>query len=118
MFTIARHRAADAGRHRSRRIADTVPLIDEDWRDVTDAASEAVARVELDACLRLLRSLPRSQADVLALRVMGGLSVAQTAAMIGKGAVRVLAHRGLHQLREQLSAELTRRPSEEPISAA
>jgi RNA polymerase sigma-70 factor (ECF subfamily) len=76
--------------------------------------------LELDGCLRLLRSLPRSQADVIALRVIGGLSVAQTAATIGKseGAVRVLAHRGLNQLREQLSAELTRRPSEEPISAA
>jgi RNA polymerase sigma-70 factor (ECF subfamily) len=120
MFTIARHRAADAGRRRSRRIDDTVSLTDEDPPAGTDPAAEAVARMELDACLRLLRSIPRSQAEVIALRVIDGLSVAQTAAMTGKseGAVRVLAHRGLHQLRQQLSAEVTNRPWGEPTAVA
>jgi len=52
--------------------------------------------------------------------VIDGLSVAQTAAMTGKseGAVRVLAHRGLHQLRQQLSAEVTNRPWGEPTAVA
>jgi RNA polymerase sigma-70 factor (ECF subfamily) len=120
IFTIARHRAADAGRRRSRRIADTVSLTDEDLPDGADPAAEAAARIELGACLRLLRSLPRSQADVIALRVIGGLSVAQTAATIGKseGAVRVLAHRGLDHLRAQLSAELTSRRRDEPTAVA
>jgi RNA polymerase sigma-70 factor (ECF subfamily) len=120
MFTIARHRAADAGRRRSRRIADTVSLDDADPPDGSDAAAQAVAWMELDACLGLLRSLPRSQADVIALRVIGGLTVGETAAMVGRseGAVRVLAHRGLHQLKQQLSAEVTRSPQEEPIAVA
>jgi RNA polymerase sigma-70 factor (ECF subfamily) len=107
VFTIARHRAADAGRRRSRRIADTVPLDDQDPPDGSDVSAEAVAWMELDAGLGLLRSLPRSQADVIALRVISGLSVAETAALTGRsdGAVRVLAHRGLHQLRDRLSDE-------------
>jgi RNA polymerase sigma-70 factor (ECF subfamily) len=120
LFTIARHRAADDGRRRSRRICETVTLEGEDPSDGTDAADEAIALIELDTCLGLLSSLPRSQADVIALRVIGGLSVAETAPIIGRseGAVRVLAHRGLHQLREQLSADMTRRPREAPTAVA
>ena len=44
---------------------------------------------------------------MVALRVIGGLSVPDTAAVVGKsdGAVRVLAHRGLRQLAEQLEPD-------------
>jgi RNA polymerase sigma-70 factor (ECF subfamily) len=106
-FTIARHRVIDAARRRSRRVADNVPLADVDPPAPLDAAAEADARSELEACLDVIRSLPAGQADVVALRVIGGLSVPETAAVVGKsdGAVRVLAHRGLRQLAEQLSAE-------------
>ena len=63
--------------------------------------------MELGECLHLIRSLPQGQADVVALRVIGGLSVTETASVVGKseGAVRVLAHRGLRQLAEQLSPD-------------
>jgi RNA polymerase sigma-70 factor (ECF subfamily) len=97
-----------------------MPLDDQDPSDGSDVAAEAVAWMGLDACLGLLRSLPRSQADVIALRVIGGLTVAETAVTTGRSerAVRVLAHRGLHQLRELLSAEVSMRPWGEPTAVA
>ena len=106
-FTIARHRVIDAARRRSRRVVDHISLVDADAPPAPDAALEADARWELEACLDVIRSLPPGQADVVALRVIGGLSVPDTAAVVGKsdGAVRVLAHRGLRQLAEQLEPD-------------
>jgi RNA polymerase sigma-70 factor (ECF subfamily) len=48
------------------------------------------------AALALIVQLPRDQAEVVALRVLGGLGVAEVARITGRrpGAVRVLAHRG------------------------
>jgi RNA polymerase sigma-70 factor, ECF subfamily len=54
----------------------------------------------------LVRScLPADQAEVILLRVLGGLEVAEVAAIVGKrpGNVRVLQHRGLRLLAERLS---------------
>jgi RNA polymerase sigma-70 factor (ECF subfamily) len=50
-------------------------------------------------------SLPRDQAEVILLRVVGGFDVAEVAAIVGKrpGNVRVLQHRGLRALAERLS---------------
>ena len=106
-FTIARHRVIDGARRRSRRVLDTVPLGDADMPPAPDAAEAAATMMELGECLHLIRSLPQGQADVVALRVIGGLSVTETASVVGKseGAVRVLAHRGLRQLAEQLSPD-------------
>jgi DNA-directed RNA polymerase specialized sigma24 family protein len=44
---------------------------------------------------------------VLALRVIGGLTVPETAELLGKseGAVRVLSHRGLRNLAERSNAQ-------------
>jgi RNA polymerase sigma-70 factor, ECF subfamily len=58
------------------------------------------------AALALIAQLPRDQAEVVALRVLGGLGVAEVARITGKrpGAVRVLAHRGLRRLAKRLEA--------------
>ena len=106
-FTIARHRVIDAARRRSRRVADTISLVDAEAPPAPDAALEADARWELEACLDVIRTLPPGQADVVALRVIGGLSVPETAVMVGKseGAVRVLAHRGLRELAGQMARD-------------
>jgi RNA polymerase sigma-70 factor (ECF subfamily) len=56
------------------------------------------------AALALVAELPPDQAEVVALRVLGGLEVAEVARIVGKrpGAVRVLAHRGLRRLAKQV----------------
>ena len=58
------------------------------------------------AALALLAELPTDQAEVVALRVLGGLEIAEVARIVGKrpGAVRVLAHRGLRRLASRLEA--------------
>jgi RNA polymerase sigma-70 factor (ECF subfamily) len=106
-LTIARHRMIDAARRRSRRV-DTLPIVDIDRASEGDASTLATYEAELAEALDVLRSLPSSQAEVLALRVIGGLTVSETAEALGKseGAVRVLAHRGLRQLAERARAHV------------
>jgi RNA polymerase sigma-70 factor (ECF subfamily) len=57
-----------------------------------------------------LTCLAPDQAEVIFLRVLAGLDVEDVAAVLGKtpGAVRVLQHRALRRLREQLATELAR----------
>jgi RNA polymerase sigma-70 factor, ECF subfamily len=108
VFTIARHRALDWGRHAARNQAMPMPvelLTDLEARD--DPAAAAVETLSTQAALALLADLPRAQAEVLLLRLVVGLDVGEVAGIVGKrpGAVRVLAHRGLRRLAERLGAE-------------
>jgi RNA polymerase sigma-70 factor (ECF subfamily) len=52
----------------------------------------------------LTSALPPEQAEVVVLRVVGGLSVEETARVVGKrpGTVRVLQHRALRRLSSQV----------------
>jgi RNA polymerase sigma-70 factor (ECF subfamily) len=63
-----------------------------------------------EAALTLLAGLPQAQAEVVLLRVVVGLDVAQVARIAGKppGTVRVLVHRGLRRLAKQLAADAPR----------
>ena len=56
------------------------------------------------AALALIGTLPPEQAEVVLLRAVVGMDVAEVATVVGKkpGAVRVLAHRGLRTLARQL----------------
>jgi RNA polymerase sigma-70 factor, ECF subfamily len=105
-LAIARHRMIDAARRRARRV-ETSPILDLDGATDGDASTPVTTQAELTEALAVLRALPPSQADVLALRVIGGLSVPETAELLGKseGAVRVLSHRGLRNLAERSNAQ-------------
>jgi RNA polymerase sigma-70 factor, ECF subfamily len=103
LFTIAHRRVADHFRRRARR--REVDL-DEARRAAAasgpeDAVLAAERRAEVAVAFRRLRP---DQQEVLALRVLGGLSAAQVAKVVGKseGAVRVAQHRALLDLREQM----------------
>jgi RNA polymerase sigma-70 factor, ECF subfamily len=103
LFTIVHRRVADHYRRRSRR--REVDL-DEARRAATaagpeDAVLAAERRAEVAVAFRRLRP---DQQEVLALRILGGLSAAQVAKVVGKseGAVRVAQHRALLDLREQM----------------
>ena len=101
LFTIARHRAVDAGRSRSRRpdlpLALTEAVEQPTAPDTADLALEAISTRSV---LALIKTLPRDHAEIIMLRVVAGLEAADVARIVGKtpGAVRVTAHRALRRL--------------------
>jgi RNA polymerase sigma-70 factor (ECF subfamily) len=101
LFTIARNRAADAGRSRHRRPAVPLDMTEAAQQLTTaDAADQALEAVSTQAAMELIKSLPREQAEIIMLRVVVGLDAGDVAKIVGKtpGAVRVAAHRGLRRL--------------------
>ena len=103
LFTIARHRAVDAGRSRSRR--PDVPLTLAQIAEqplAPDAAELALEAISTRSVMVLIKSLPREHAEIIMLRVVAGLEAADVARIVGKtpGAVRVTAHRALRRLAE------------------
>lgn len=106
LFTIGRRRAVDHARARGRRRTDPADpgrlpeLIETD--DPADLVTAADAADE--ATRRICALLPRDQAEVVLLRVVAGLSVAETAEVVGRSpaAVSVLQTRGLQRLARRL----------------
>ena len=99
LFTIARHRAADAGRSRARR--PTVPLAASREEPISaDTADLALEAISARAVVSLIARLPRDQAEIIMLRVVAGLDAGDVARIVGKspGAGRVAAHRALRRL--------------------
>jgi RNA polymerase sigma-70 factor, ECF subfamily len=107
VLTIARRRHIDRLRTLSRRAPEvaygqtleTVGVIE-------DAAVTVEENLSTEAALRLIATLPPAQAEVVTLRSVIGLSAKSVAAIVGRrpGAVRILAHRGLRQLAQELAA--------------
>jgi RNA polymerase sigma-70 factor (ECF subfamily) len=107
VFTVARHRAIDWRRQAARRPTVSVPVELLTERSTTDdPVAQVLEAGSTRAALALLAELPPDQAEVVALRVLGGLEVAEVARIVEKrpGAVRVLAHRGLRRLAERVAA--------------
>jgi RNA polymerase sigma-70 factor, ECF subfamily len=107
VFTVARHRMVDWRRREARH--QVTPLPPEAFLDRSepgDAATPVLEAISTRAALELIAELPPDQAEVVTLRVVAGLEVAQVAAIVGKraGAVRVLSHRGLRRLAQRLGA--------------
>lgn len=113
LFTTARRRVIDGQRRAGRRRTDVVSRD----RLATFSGDDCPDQVVLDrantaaAVNHVLAVLSPDQAEVVLLRIVGGLRVAQVAELLGKrpGTVRVLQHRGLRRLadhapRESLSA--------------
>ncbi|HYX59728.1 MAG TPA: sigma-70 family RNA polymerase sigma factor [Streptosporangiaceae bacterium] len=106
LFSIARNRAADAGRSRHRRLAVPLDMTEAAQQPTTaDAADQALEAVSTQAAMELIKSLPREQAEIIVLRVVAGLDAGDVAKIVGKtpGAVRVAAHRGLRRLAGQVA---------------
>lgn len=107
VFAIARRRLVDLRRSRSRRRTDVTSPETLDIRPhQDDPAATAVEGITSETALRFLRSvLPSDQAEIVSLRVVGGLDVAAVAELVGRrpGTVRVLQHRALRRLAEVFS---------------
>lgn len=108
VFVTARRRAVDHFRRERRRPA--TPVDPDTLRDALVAArtpsDDALDAFGTEQALAIVATLPPDQAEVVALRALGGLDVQQVAQVIGKrpGTVRVLAHRGLKNLAKTLRA--------------
>jgi RNA polymerase sigma-70 factor, ECF subfamily len=110
VFTVARHRMLDWRRREARHPTTPMPPDEVPERPGPgDAADTVLEAISTRAALALIAELPHDQAEVVTLRVVAGLDVAQVAGIVGKrpGAVRVLAHRGLRRLAERLGADLS-----------
>ena len=106
LYTIARRRLIDLRRRDARRPQVPMGDLPERAGDGSDPAATALERAATEDALALIATLPPDQAEILLLRVVAGLDVAQVAAIVGRrpGTVRVMAHRGLRRLAEQLAA--------------
>jgi RNA polymerase sigma-70 factor, ECF subfamily len=106
LFTIARRRAVDEGRRRSRRPVVSVPEVADVAEPGTpDPADLVLEKLSTQAAVALIATLPRLQAEVILLRVVAGLDTLAVARLVGRspGAVRVAAHRGLRRLAATLA---------------
>ncbi|MDT0277466.1 RNA polymerase sigma factor [Blastococcus goldschmidtiae] len=104
VFSIAHARLVDDLRRRSRRGDDVSYESWHDDRTTTSTEDEAVDRLGTAEVRALLDELPADQRDVLLMRLVGDLSLEQTAQAIGRstGAVKQLQRRGLLVLRARL----------------
>jgi RNA polymerase sigma factor (sigma-70 family) len=108
VFTVAHHRLIDSRRRTARRPVELVPDPPEPERPPSvDAADEALAQVGAEEVTRLLARLSPDQRAVILLRVLGDLSVEETATALGKrsGAIKQLQRRGLASLKRELEKE-------------
>lgn len=107
-FSIARRRLADHRRTAARRRTDPAPVHLLDQVELVGPESLVLDGLAGDeAAAFVVRSLPADQADVVLLRVIAGLDVAEVAEILGKkpGTVRVLQHRALRALKQKLTGK-------------
>jgi len=110
LFRVARHRAIDDRRRIRRRPEELAEPEDIPQPAAADAGEESIEHLDTEWALRVIATLPRDQAEAVLLRVVVGLDVAGTAAVLGKrpGAVRVAALRGLRRLAERTEVQQRR----------
>jgi RNA polymerase sigma-70 factor (ECF subfamily) len=111
VFSVAHARVVDEARRRSRRPASFSYDPEYDDRTTDSAEQVAVASLEAERALQLMDELNEDQRAVVTLRVVGELSLEQTAEVTGKtvASVKQLQRRGLARLRSLMMAqEVTR----------
>jgi RNA polymerase sigma factor (sigma-70 family) len=111
VFSVAHARAVDDARRRSRRPASFSYEPEYDDRVAGSAEQIAVQSLEAERAVALMQRLNEDQRTVVTLRIIGDLSLEQTAAVTGKtvAAVKQLQRRGLIRLRSlMLDPEVAR----------
>jgi len=106
VFGIAAHKVADAMRSAARLAIPTEDLPDGP-DDRPGPEETAVAYIEAERARALLARLPLQQRELVALRLLSGLTAEETGQVLGMsaGAVRVAQHRALARLRAIATAE-------------
>jgi len=109
VFTVAHHRLVDERRRLMTRSRDVV--IDLTHEPATDDCyDELISRISASPAVRALESLTSDQRSVVLLRDVADLSVADTAAVLGKkpGAVKTAHRRALAALASRVTGEAVR----------
>jgi RNA polymerase sigma-70 factor (ECF subfamily) len=104
VFTVAHHRLVDSLRKSARRPAVTSYDADGDSRRAPSAEEQVIENLSAQRVQELLQELTAEQRDVILMRVLGELSIEETATALGKrvGAVKALQHRALAALKKIL----------------
>jgi RNA polymerase sigma-70 factor (ECF subfamily) len=105
VFSIARRRLADYRRTAARRATAPVPNDELDGPGGADPAELVIEDLSSsDAAAFIVGTLSADQAEIVLLRVIGGLDVDRVAELLGKrpGTIRVLQHRALRRLHAEL----------------
>jgi len=107
VFTIAHRRLVDARRAAVRRPQPAWGMEPADSRPGPSAEHDALQRMSAERVRDLCDRLVPDQRDVLLLRLVGGLTVQDVAAALGKteGAVKALQRRALIALRKIVDRE-------------
>lgn len=103
IFSVAHARMVDDHRRQSRAPVQLSFEPEMDQRVDSSAEAEALQRFSPKEVLDLLQGLLDEQREVLTLRLIGGLTVDQVAAVMGKspGSIKQLQRRALTKLREE-----------------
>ena len=104
---IATREAWRRGSSRSRRRATTVPLMPElaaTLADGSDPQREALVAEEQAQVRSAVASLPEPYREIISLRYLSGLSLAEISDLTGRplGTVKAQVHRGIDRLRDSL----------------
>jgi RNA polymerase sigma-70 factor, ECF subfamily len=108
LFTVARRRVIDHRRREGRRRTDPVDAVSlasrPGWVDTEMEVMDSLGTE--DALALVARVLTPEQAEVVILRIVVGLSVAEVAELVGRQevTVRVMQHRALERLAQRLQA--------------
>lgn len=108
IFVIAHRKIIDDSRARKRRPSEPVPNeIIESRTSTGNVEDEALDQLSELYFRRLIVELTDDQKDVMLLRILGGLTVPEVAAAMGKrpGAVEALQRRAVAQLRKRINSD-------------
>ena len=109
VLVIAHHRLLDERRSRSRRPTEPSPPEVIVERGATgNVEEEALRALATHRVRELLLAVTEDQAEVLMLRILGGLTVDEVAQLVGKrpGTVKALQRRGLAAVKRKLAHEM------------
>lgn len=107
VFVIAHHRLLDDFRRRSRRPQEVHDEVADERCTKVDVEDVVVSAASTDEVRAVISMLSPPQREVLLLRIVGGLSVEETALVLGKrrGAVKALQRRGVEAIRMRVSTD-------------
>jgi RNA polymerase sigma-70 factor (ECF subfamily) len=106
IFVIAHRKLIDDRRARARR-PEPRDVEQAEANPGGDVEDEAMRQLSIRDIRRAFETLPKAQQDVLALRIIAGLNLEETAEVLDKtvGAVKAAQHRALQSLQEQVQSE-------------